>query len=258
MGCFKAKTKFNLPSYIEKPNKIIGDKAVDELGKSFVAYDKPMVAGMNNSQNSAMDMLNKLMGDSSSGLPRVIDDVPGASGGPKGSTADYMNPYISQVMEPVLRQLGITNKQNQMDVDAKANMSGAFGDTGHALERAETTERGTQAVGDATSRAYYDAFQSAMGLKQNDIDRISSGRSQSAQIADRLFGMGGTQQQTEQAGLDAQMSEFLREQGFSTEQMAKIASIIGSLNQGQMTTKPSTASSVLGAASGIGSIIAAL
>ena len=141
-----------------------------------------------------------------------------------------------------------------MDVDAKANMSGAFGDTGHAIERAETTDRGTQAVGDATSKAYYDAFNSAMGLKQNDISRIASDKSETANLISKMFGQGNQQQQTEQVGDQAKFTEFLRQQGFDEEQLAKISSIIGSLSQGTATTTPSTAGSLLGGAASLASL----
>lgn len=260
MGFFKAKTKFVLPSYIEKPTVAISNKATGLLDKGFQSYDKPLTAEMNETQTNAMDWLQQIMGPpgSTSSGPRVIDDIPGASGGPAGTTQDYMNPYLENAMEPLLRRLGVQNKQNLMDVDAKANMAGAFGDTGHAIERAETTERGNLQVEDAATKAYSDAFNSAMGLKSDDLSRMMSGKTQSAQLLNQLFGMGTQQQQTEQQGMNADFSEFLREQGFDEEQLAKISSIIGSLQQGTAQTSPSKASSLVGGISAIGSLIAGL
>lgn len=260
MGFFDSKTKFVLPGYVQKPSVAISKKATGLLDKGFVGYDKPLTAGMNETQTNAMDWLEQIMGPSGSAGSdlRVIDDIPGASGGPAGTTQDYMNPYLENAMEPMLRRLGIQNKQNLMDVDAKANMAGAFGDTGHAIERAETTERGNLQIEDAATRAYSDAFNSAMGLKSNDINRMMQGKTQSAQLLSELFGMGTQQQETEQQGIAADYSEFLREQGFDEEQLAKISSIIGSLQQGTAQTSPSKASSVLGGLSAVGSIIAGL
>lgn len=259
MGCFKAKTESSLPGFLKAPTKEIASAAAGQLNKPFVAYDKPMVAGMSDTSTDATAQLKALLGEGGAGmtLPRVIDDIPGAPGTAGGSTADYMDPYLEQVMAPILRNINLSRQQANMSNDAAANMAGAFGDTGHGLERAETNERAITASGDATAKAYSDAFRSAMGLKSDDINRMGNAKSQSAQILDRLFGMGQAEQETQQKGMNADFSEFMREQGFTTDQIAKIASIIGSL-QGGTTTSPSTASSVLGAAGGIGSIIAAL
>lgn len=258
MGCFtpKTSTTFALPDYVKKPSQALSTSVTSQMNKPFVSYDKPMVAGLGEGQTDAMAKLKELLGGGPS--VRTIDNVPGT--GASGSTQDYMNPYLEQVLAPILRNINTSTAQNQMNVDAKANMAGAFGDKGHALENAETAQRGTQAIGDATGQAYSNAFNTAMGLKQNDISRIASDKSQQAQLLNEMFGMGGKAQATEQAGLDANFSEFLRQQGFDLNQIAKIASIVGALPTGQAntTTTPSTASSVLGIAGSLGSLITAL
>lgn len=259
-SCFKAKTSSTLPDWIKTPTKAISAAVMPEINKPFVAYDKPMVAGMSDTSTDAMAQLRALLGEGGTGmtLPRLIDDIPGAPGTPGGSTQDYMDPYLEEVLAPILRNINVGRQQANMSNDAAANMAGAFGDTGHGLERAETNERAITAGGDATAKAYSDAFRAAMGMKGEDINRMGTAKSQSAQILDRLFGMGQAEQETAQKGMNADFSEFMREQGFTTEQIAKIASIVGSMQAGGTTTTPSTASSVLGAASGVGSIIAKL
>lgn len=258
MGCFTAKTSYDLPSWIKGPTEAISKAATPLVNKQYQSYNGDLSAGMNNTQTDAMGMLKQLIGNGNNPTIRAIDDVPGMAGGKAGSTQDYMNPYLESVMGPVLRQLGITNKQNLMDVDAKANMAGAFGDTGHAIERAETGQRGEQAVGDATSKAYYDAFNSAMNMKQNDINRISSDKNQTAGLIEQMFGQGNQQQQTDQVGDQTKFNEFLRQQGFDETQLAKITSIIGSLSQGTAKTTPSTASSILGGLASVASIASKL
>lgn len=253
MSCFKSKSKSNLPSYITTPSAKLSTAITGQIGKPFVPYTKPMVAGMNSTQMDANAGLKDLAG--SGPLPRLIDDIPGGlPGGKSGSTADYMDPYLRQVLDPVLRQLGITNKENLMGVDASANMAGAFGDTGHALERSETNQRGTQAIGDATGQAYSAAFNNAMALKGQDINRIGADKAQKGNMLSQIFGEGTTQQETEQKGMNADFAEFLRKQGWDTDSLAKISAIIGNLQAGTTTTTPSTASTILGGALGIGSL----
>lgn len=257
MGCFSPKTKFKLPDYVKKPSQAISAKVTGLMDKEFVPYEGDMTAGMTGTQTDAMAQLKALLGGGLS-APRLIDNVPGASGGPAGSTQDYMDPYLSGVLEPILRNINTSRMQSNMDLDAAANMSGAFGDKGTAVARAETNERAMQAAGDATGKAYSDAYNAAMGLKSADINRMMDSKGQEANILQQLFGMGTQEQGTDQAELDAKLAEFLRGEGFDIDLLQKLSSIVGGLPTGTATTSPSTASSILGGAASIGSIIAAL
>ena len=252
MGCFDSSTNYSLPKWTAAPTALVSAKSIPLINKTFQSYNGNLTAPMNATQTDATDQLKKLIGTGSNPL-RSIDNVPGANGGPAGTTQDYMNPFVDNVLKPTIRQLDINQKQNMQDNDAQANMAGAFGDTGHALKLTETKRLGTQAVGDATSKAYYDAFNSAMGQKEADINRIGIDKGQTANLISQMFGQGSQQQQTAQSGDTAKFSEFLRQQGFDETQLAKIAAIVGSLPQGTATTSPSTASSIL---SGVGSLAA--
>lgn len=256
MGFFSSSTKYNLPSWVSGPTAGVSAAAMPLITKKYQSYGGDLTAGLNGTQTDAMGMLKNLLNKPRAPNIRSIDNVPGA-GGAQGTTQDYMNPYLSNVLDPTLREIKRSTTQNEMTNDAQANMAGAFGDTGHALKQAETARLGTEAVGDATSKAYYDAFNSAMGAKQTDIGRSTADdyntRNQQANIIGQMFGQGNQQQETEQAGDSAKFQEFLRKQGFDETQLAKIAAIVGSLPTGTATTSPSTASSIL---SGIGSIFA--
>lgn len=257
MSCFSAKTKYSLPSWVKAPTQAISNKTMGMMDNKFTPFGGERAAGMTGTQNDAMARLKALLaGGTQPG--RVIDDVPGMNGGPAGSTKDYMDPYLEQVMNPIMRNINTMRKQAQMDNDASANMAGAFGDKGSQIARSETDERAFQATEDATGRAYSDAFRSAMGLKTDDINRGMAGKDQMAKLLGQMFGMGGVEQQTNQNALDADFSEFLREQGFDMDQIAKLTAIIGGLPQGTATTKPSTFSSILGGVTGIGSMLMGL
>ncbi|MGE0853854.1 MAG: hypothetical protein AB7O44_30300 [Hyphomicrobiaceae bacterium] len=254
MGCFKAdkaKTEFKLPGYLEGAQKDIASRTQAALRTPFKAYTDPRVAGMTDDQTSAMAKLRSILGMDGTGpspLPRVIDNIPGA-GPAAGSTQDYMDPFLDQVLGPMLREINLSTKNNLQMNDASAHMAGAFGDTGHALERATTMEMGTQAAGDATGRMYSAAYNDAMSRKAGDIDRMMTDRNAMVDMLKQMFNMGSAGQATEQRGLDANFAEFMRKQGFTMDQIAKAAAIIGGLNPGTAVTtpgSPSTASQIMG------------
>lgn len=258
MGCFTAKTKYSMAPWLKGPTTAISGKVSSMVDKKFEPFTGDLTAGMTGTQTDALQKLKDMLSNGSMNPMRVIDDVPGASGGPAGSTKDYMDPFLDEVLAPVLRNINTSRMQSNMDADAAANMAGAFGDTGHAIQKAENNERAGLATGDATSRAYSDAYRTAMGLKESDINRKMDSQGQVANLLQTIFGAGTLEQETEQKELDARLAEFLREQGFDVDMLAKLSSILGGLSGGTATTEPSTAGSVLGAASGVGSILAAL
>lgn len=250
MGCFSSETSYELPKAVKRSNAAITNKAMSALNKPFTPYTGDRVADMSGTQTDVMSQLKNILGFGGTGgsmqLPRLIDNVPGASGGPAGSTQDYMDPFLEQVLGPMLRNINLQTTKNLGANDASATMANAFGDTGHGIERAKTMEGGTNAIGDATGRAYSAAYNDAMGRKGADIDRMAGSRDDTVNYLSQLFNMGGVEQGTNQAKLDANFSEFMRQQGYDLDTIAKVQSILGSLNQGTPTTTPSTASSVLG------------
>lgn len=248
MGCFTSSTNYKLPDTVATPTNALSKAITPLVGKKYEAYNGEQTAGINGTQNDAMSMLRKMLGGGNNPSIRSIDNVPGT--GKTGSTQDYMNPYTDAVLQPTIREINKSTARGLQGNDAQANMAGAFGDTGHALARSETERHGTEAIGDATSRAYHDAFSSAMAQKEHDIGQISSDKNLNANLIGQMFGQGTQEQQTKQIGDTSKFQEFLRKQGFDETQLAKIAAIVGSLQTGTAVTNPSTASSIL---SGLGS-----
>lgn len=257
MGCFSAeKPKTGqMPSWIKTPSKQISRGVQSELGQAFTPYTGERVAGLSDTQTDAMAWFEQMFGPggTDTGTPRLIDDIPG-TGPLAGSIADYMDPYLASVLGPALRELGIANTGAHQAADARRHMSGAYGDTGAAIEGGELQKEYLQAVGDTTGKISSDAFRTAMGLRGDDINRLMSGRNQTADLLKTMFNMGGVEQSTEQRGLDADFEEFMRMIGYDWDKLAKAASITGSLPMGSTTPgAPSTASSLLGAAGSIAS-----
>jgi hypothetical protein len=187
---------------------------------------------------------------------RTIDNVPGANGGPAGTTQDYMDPYLSSVLAPQLRDIDLQTIKNQQGLDAQATMGGAFGDARTGIQAAENTRLGNQARTDTIGRGYSGAFNNAMGLKTADINRnldvgktnaalgeqgfaraLAGGQAlqgldshntgRQADLAGLLGKVGEARRTNNQAKLDAAYQEFSKATGYPIE-VAK--AITASLN----------------------------
>lgn len=259
----------------------------------FQEYGGPRVADLSGDENSAYGMIRSLAGTSDPytstlqntygnaatagpqtvSTSRVIDDVPGSGAGGGGSTQDYMNPYIAQVLGPQLRELQRQAQLNQNSLDARATMGGAFGDARSGFEASENTKNLNNAVTDTTGKTMSDAYGNAMALKTGDINRLldvdktnaglaetgmsralaggaalqgldkwNTGRT--ADLATMLAQAGGAERGNQQSKLDAAYDEFNKGRQFPLDVSKVIsASLSGSplVQQGtadQTTYKP--------------------
>ncbi len=129
-----------------------GPYVTDMLGKAgaiaetpYQTYGGPLTAGESSLQSKVFQGLGNLafpgnLGGSfsSSTAPTLPSFAPGtgltgAGTGPTGIAANYMNPYLSAVLNPQLAELRRQNDITNMASNAKATAAGAFG--GRALEK---------------------------------------------------------------------------------------------------------------------------
>ena len=130
----------------------------------------------------------------------------------------YMNPYESQVIGNVTRDLGDAQQMQQNLASAQAGAAGAFGGSRHALMEAQTVKDYMQNVGNVTSQLRQQGFQNAQQAALADIaasnragefgaaqDMQAQLANQQAQAQAKQF-YGNQLQAKNQADLQAQMA----------------------------------------------------
>jgi hypothetical protein len=212
----------------------------------YQEYGGPRVAGVSEGEQGANAMLQGLVGTTnpfssevadtfrnastagpqSVSTTRAIDDVPGAGGG--GSTQDYMNPYIAQVLAPQLREIERQRVASQKRLDTQSTMGGAFGDARSGFEGAENTRNYDLAGTDTTGRAYADAFAQAMGLKTADINRLLDVGKTNAGLAETAL----NRQSANAAQLQGLGAQDTQRQIDLTKQAAQSQGALGALTRG--------------------------
>jgi hypothetical protein len=165
------KQNSNTPIYGSKPGESLYTPT-NNMQNTAISNVNAM-AGQNLDERYGLNAANSLWDQYANAAPShvgttgVMDD-----NGPFGSFQSYMNPYIQQVLAPQMREIYNASAINQNNIGAQAAGAGAFGDARHGIADAENFRLTQQAAGDATGRAYSDAFGNAQNARMQDLGRL--------------------------------------------------------------------------------------
>lgn len=182
----------SIPDYIANPTKnALG--SVESFLKSpdnYVYGTKPgetLYTPLSQGQNKAIGNVNwladqnlaELFGTNKAG--NMLEDFAGYQpdqlsaekltdeGGYLGSIDGYMNPYLKQILDPQIREIGDGLQRGRRDLGANASMSGAFGDARHGIVETGLYDDAAENAADITGRTYSDAWNNAMQMRSGDL-----------------------------------------------------------------------------------------
>jgi len=236
------------------PFKRYGNQASD-----FVAQINPQqmagISGINAAANSYQPYMSSALTATNAGMGAA--DLGGLD------INKYLSPYLSQVQGSTAALMNQANEQAQSGALGAAASSGAFGGDRAGIAAANLNQQNQLAMGktmaDIANQGYNVAAGIAQGqqaadlaARQANLARQMQGGAQLAglgaqtqqlglQGAQAQIGAGTLQQQTEQAGKDAMVQQFMQEQGYPfqvAQFLANIAMGTGSLS-GSTTTSTS-------------------
>lgn len=239
------------PQWVQDAGKGVLGKANDYYSQPYQAYSGSRVAGTSGDTSTGFEMLRKMLDTPDSTGDATAMAKAGAGSAAPGM-ADYMNPFLDQVLGTAKRNINETADQQRKRLDATAHMSGAFGDARQGVMQGEANQRTEKAIGDVTGSIGSDAFKTALGASQADLARLGGGASNlmgvqaSGQnsLLQRITAMltgGKMQEGKEQAGLDAAFGAF---QDKKQDPMDKLKMLFQALNSASGTggsTKTDTA-----------------
>ena len=245
------------------------------------AYTGQMTAGTSDLQNQAWQGLSNLtlpssLKESGSRLGDLSQQAANYRFDPSTVTT-YMNPYIQNALNPQLEELRRQSQINLQPYLAKLTQAGGYGGGREAILRSEANRNLLQEQSKVTSQGYKDAYDNAMKAAQYASDLglkgITTGiqgsqaqgnvGAQEAQYGlqnlQALSTAGKTQQEQEQAGLNAQYNEFLRQLKYTPEMLKTQADLIRNMPGGTTvntySAQPSTLQQLVGSSAGVASIV---
>lgn len=255
--------------------------------REFVGYEGDRVAGLSDLQDSAISGYGEL--DAGGAAYGQASDIYGDLGGFQGQNLNaaqisdvdmgqYMSPYTQNVIDASLRTLGAAQEQALNKQGAQASAAGAFGGSRHGVAEAETRKAYGEQASDLITNQMQQAFMNAQNVAGRDVAaqnqfavgnraaaeraaaiRAGAASGLSATAGSRLgsemnvlgaqMTAGDAARTIDQAGLDAEYQEFMREQGFPLIGLDALNTTMGGMPTGYGTTTQQT--------SGLGPFLAA-
>ena len=176
-----------------------------------VKIPEQQMAAFNEQQKQAFDLSQTGLGAFQTYLDQSKDYTNKAAqqydpNDPNSGIQAYMNPYQDFVTKGIEDQFA--KAQNQANMSA--NKAGAFGGSRSGIQSAELGNQQAQAVGQSLAQNYGQAQQASIGQFQNQMGRYGD-------AAKMFAGLGGQQQQQNQADIASLMSSGAVQQQFAQQ-----------------------------------------
>lgn len=262
------------PAVMAKWNALYGS-AEGAASLPYTAYTGDTVAGLTSGQSSAYGMAEgNAAGSSGFNGFGMLQQLLGSDVGSLSDSdlSKYMNPYTDMVISNTLSDIDKQRVLSLQGVGDVALGGGAFGGDRQALLESETNRQYGDLAADTSAAMRESAFTNAQDSAQKDIDTQLQTMLQKAGIATsgisgqqtalaQLFGMGTTEQATEQSALDSAYSQWLEARDWDKTNTSFLSSILSGMPYGTSTTGTTTQSGgsplsgVLGTLLGAGNLL---
>ena len=194
---------------------------------------------------------------------------------PDANIQEYMNPYIQEVLDPALADIGRRAAQERNALNSRSAMTGSFGGSRNAIAQAEQERNTMQEMGRLSANTRAAGFQSAADQFRKDQENIPRlyanaqtlgltgqqgianlanlerqqfnqltdlGAQNTARLASQvapLYTAGALSKQDEQANLDKLYADFVEQRDFPGRGLGVLQSALGitptALGTGQTT-----------------------
>ena len=149
-----------------------------------------------------------------------------------------MNPYLEGALDPALRKIREQQDITMQQLGAKAQAAGAFGGSRQGVLEGQTLGQFGQNISDVIGTGYAQAFDRATQLMGDEQARQLAGASALSQAAnqlrtlgyadaDVLRTLGAEERGVQQAQMEADYQDYLREQAFPYQQLQARLSPLG-------------------------------
>lgn len=186
----------------------------------FTPYGGQMTAGLSPTQQAGINNISAVAGPDSPFINQAAGYAnTGASEIDPANIQRYINPYVNNVVDATQANFNQSNKQQYNDIAGNAAAAGALGGDRLAVAKAETARQQNLAQNPVIAGLHADAYKQALAAAQGDRSASQWGAGAFTGINDAALrggqaqlAAGNVEQGTNQAALEAQYKEFMRQQ----------------------------------------------
>jgi hypothetical protein len=267
MGGKKATTtsSVSIPPEVLARYNAVNQQAQTAAATPYEAFGKTAadyVAQMNAQQGAGIADINATAGSYQPYMTQATTATQAGMGPAYEGIDRYMSPYIKSVADTTGAYMRQQQEQAQSGALGTAISSGAFGGDRAGIAAANLQQQNQMGYGKTMADIMNQGYTQALGASQADLARQLAGGQQLAglgaqsqqlglQGAQAKIAAGTMQQQTEQAGKDAMINQFMQEKGYPFQIAQFLANIaMGTGAASGSTTTTQTPRNWLGFASG--------
>lgn len=252
----------SLPGWLDQGAQDMLKRVQEFYDKPYQPYTGQRIAGFNADEKNAFQGFRDMQGPGVTN--EALDMVRQGSGSALPGMEQYQNKYLDDVLGTAVRKINEGAATQRKGIDAKANMAGAFGDTGYAGAQAKLNADTQQQVGDAAGQIGAAGFNTALGASQADLARLmqggqaltsteAQGQNSMLQRLTALLSGGQIQQGNAQAGLDTKYEAWQNQNQDAYSRLQALISAISGAPHGSTTTATSPNTSWAGLLGSLGS-----
>lgn len=258
MGGKKSTTTQNVnipPEVMARYNAVNAraEKAATSPYEKYGTSASDFVAQMNAQQGAGIADINATAGSYQPYMTSATSATQAGMGPAYAGIDNYMSPYIKNVADTTGAMMRQQQEQAQSGALGTAVSSGAFGGDRAGIAAANLQQQNQMGYGKTMADIMNQGYTQALGASQADLARQMQGGAQMAglgaqsqqlglQGAQAKIAAGTMEQQTEQAGKDAMVKQFMQEKGYPfqvAQYLANIAMGTGALSGSTtQTTQP--------------------
>ena len=275
-------TTTDIPQYVAQPAAQLIGAAADVASEDYVSYAGPRLMGLSQEEQDAIAQQRDYAGMGFAAATAGIGTLSeadqflgaqgtqgylqgaqgmfgqGASAITPGQIQAYINPYVTQALDPAAQRLREESQRQTMADAATAAQAGAFGGSRQAVLQGIRGRDLSRGISDLYAKGYGSAYESALkaagedrkrqiqaGQGMTNIAKASTGAADSirniglaeitgaatrqtlgaADVASQL-GVGALERGVDQSALDIAYSDFLKEQYYPKEQLTFMSGIL--------------------------------
>ena len=173
---------------------------------------------------------------------------------PTGIAAQYMNPYLQNVLTPQMDEMRRQSQINLQPSMAKLTQAGGYGGGRQAIMESEANRNLLQEQNKTIGQGYSNAFDKAMG--QFNVEQ-----GQAKTLAELMSEQGGQQRGIEQQGISADYNEFLAQRDYPKTMLQFQQSMLQGLPISTVSNQPAQMSglgSLTSTVGGMGNLLESL
>lgn len=233
--------------WVQQGGQQVFDASKNWLGSNgYQPYSGPMSASFGEPFNQASTYLSQLLGQTNpytTQAGQAAGSVIGAID-PNRTTQDFMNDYVGAALNPTIQRITDAAGQQGQAADAAATLQGAYGGTGAGIVKALLNKNTQQEIANATGTAYKQAYDSAQSGRLSNLQTLLSGATglsgigqqafgQGTTLASLLAGLGSTEQQAGQKGIDNSIAMSKTNALLPLQQQSMLAQILSGVPKAQ-------------------------